>query len=406
DPLRIRAAEGERRDCGPQLGDQLELLVVPVVVEARLTELGAVALRLARDPIQVAVQPGVVVAGVPGDEQVHPDGRLGQPPDLDDPLLQSLGREVPGGEQAEAARLADRRGQLRRRRAPRERREHHRMGELIEDHLSSLPGATTRQRIPRDCHGPGVLEHHFEGTPFTVGIEEELMICDAESLELAQAIEVILGDLPEGLPGEVKPELMQSVLEVATLPCGGVAEAGEQLRTLRRGVREVAARNGLAIGAAGTHPAALYEDQQIVDRPRYKELAAELGWIAEQELIFGTHVHVGVDDAEKAIYVADGMRGYLPLLLGMSTNSPLWRGRKTGMMSSRTPVFRAFPRVGIPPYYGSWEIYSHRVEQMMRGGAIPDYTYLWWDVRPHPNLGTVELRVFDQQTRIEHTIGF
>ena len=100
------------------------------------------------------------------------------------------------------------------------------------------------------------------------------------------------------------------------------------------------------------------------------------------------------------------MRGYLPLLLGMSSNSPLWRGKTTGMMSSRTPVFRAFPRVGVPPYYGTWDIYSHRVEQMMRGGAIPDYTYLWWDVRPHPNLGTVELRVFDQQTRVEHTIAF
>jgi glutamate---cysteine ligase / carboxylate-amine ligase len=253
---------------------------------------------------------------------------------------------------------------------------------------------------------PTVLKHNFSGTPFTLGIEEELMICDAESLELSQSIEVILADLPEDIPGEVKPELMQSVLEVATRPCPDVAAAAEELRALRRIVREVAARNGLAIGAAGTHPAALYEDQLIVDRPRYKELAAELSWIAEQELIFGTHVHVGIDDAEKAIYVADGMRGYLPLLLGMSTNSPLWRGRTTGMMSSRTPIFRAFPRVGIPPYYGSWEIYSHRVEQMMRGGSIPDYTYLWWDVRPHPNFGTVELRVFDQQTRIEHTIGF
>jgi carboxylate-amine ligase len=251
-----------------------------------------------------------------------------------------------------------------------------------------------------------MLEHNFTGTPFTVGVEEELMICDAESLELSQSIEVILGDLPEDLPGEVKPELMQSVLEVATSPCADVAEAAEQLRVLRRTVREVGARNGLAIGAAGTHPAALYEDQLIVDRPRYRELAAELSWIAEQELIFGTHVHIGMDDAEKAIYVADGMRGFLPLLLGMSSNSPLWRGRTTGMMSSRTPVFRAFPRVGIPPYYGRWEIYSHRVEQMMRGGAIPDYTYLWWDVRPHPNLGTVELRVFDQQTRVENTIGF
>ncbi|HEY6638632.1 MAG TPA: YbdK family carboxylate-amine ligase [Solirubrobacterales bacterium] len=251
-----------------------------------------------------------------------------------------------------------------------------------------------------------VLEHNFTGTAFTLGIEEELMICDAESLELAQAIDVILDDLPEDLPGEVKPELMQSVLEVATRPCANITEAADQLRQLRRCVREVAARNGLAIGAAGTHPAAAYEDQLIVDHPRYKQLASELRWIAEQELIFGTHVHVGIDDAEKAIYVADGMRGYLPLLLGMSTNSPLWQGKTTGMMSSRTPVFRAFPRVGIPPYYGNWQIYSHRVEQMMRGGAIPDYTYLWWDVRPHPNLGTVELRVFDQQTRVEHTIGF
>ncbi len=253
---------------------------------------------------------------------------------------------------------------------------------------------------------PAVLEHNFTGTPFTLGIEEELMICDAETLELSQSIETILGDLPAALPGEVKPELMQSVLEVATRPCRDVSEAGEQLRSLRRTVREVAAKNGLAIGAAGTHPAALYEDQLIVDRPRYRELAQELSWIAEQELIFGTHVHVGIDGAEKAIYVADGMRGYLPLLLGMSSNSPLWRGKTTGMMSSRTPVFRAFPRVGVPPYYGTWDIYSHRVEQMMRGGAIPDYTYLWWDVRPHPNLGTVELRVFDQQTRVEHTIAF
>ena len=253
---------------------------------------------------------------------------------------------------------------------------------------------------------PGVLDHKFDGTPFTLGIEEELMICDAETLDLAQAIDVILGDLPEGIKGYVKPELMQSVLEVATLPCSDITEAGGQLRQLRRTVREVAARNGLAIGAAGTHPSALYADQLIVDNPRYRELAAELRWIAEQELIFGTHVHVGIDDAEKAIYIADGMRGYLPLLLGMSTNSPLWQGKTTGMMSSRTPVFRAFPRVGIPPYYGNWQIYSHRVEQMMKGGAIPDYTYLWWDVRPHPNLGTVELRVFDQQTRVEHTIGF
>lgn len=251
-----------------------------------------------------------------------------------------------------------------------------------------------------------MLEHSFSGTAFTLGVEEELMICNAGSLDLAQAIESILADVPEDLPGEVKPELHQSVLEVATSPCAGVAEAGRELAAMRRCVRELAAAQGLAIGAAGTHPWARWEDQEIVNHPRYQNLVAELRWIARRELIFGTHVHVGIDDPEKAIYVADGMRGYLPLLLAMSSNSPLWRGNVTGLMSSRISVFRSFPRNGVPPYYGTWENYSHRVEQMIRGGAIPDYTYLWWDVRPHPDFGTVELRVFDQQTRIEHTVGF
>ena len=114
---------------------------------------------------------------------------------------------------------------------------------------------------------------------------------------------------------------------------------------------------------------------------------------------------MAIDGPDKAIYVADGIRRYLPLLLALSANSPFWRGDRTGMMSSRTPVFRAFPRAGMPPHYGTWETYSNRVEQMMRGGAIEDYTYLWWDVRPHPNLGTVETRIFDQQTTLEHTIA-
>jgi carboxylate-amine ligase len=262
------------------------------------------------------------------------------------------------------------------------------------------------EAVPRLGSRPRVLEHSFSGTAFTLGVEEELMICNAGSLDLAQAIESILADVPEDLPGEVKPELHQSVLEVATSPCAGVAEAGRELAAMRRCVRELAAAQGLAIGAAGTHPWALWEDQEIVNHPRYQNLVAELRWIARRELIFGTHVHVGIDDPEKAIYVADGMRGYLPLLLAMSSNSPLWRGNVTGLMSSRISVFRSFPRNGVPPYYGTWENYSHRVEQMIRGGAIPDYTYLWWDVRPHPDFGTVELRVFDQQTRIEHTVGF
>jgi glutamate---cysteine ligase / carboxylate-amine ligase len=250
-----------------------------------------------------------------------------------------------------------------------------------------------------------VLDHHFTGPPFTIGVEEELMILDADDLDLAQEIETILAAVPAELEGKVKPELMQSVLEIATEPCPDVRTAGDQLRELRRAVAAIGERHGLRLAASGTHPFALWENQKIVDRPRYRELAEELAFIAHQEIIFGTHVHVAIEGPDRAVYVADGIRRYLPLLLALSSNSPFWRGRVTGMMSTRTPIFRAFPRVGIPPHYGTWEAYSNRVEQMMRGGAIEDYTYMWWDVRPHPNLGTVETRIFDQQTTLDHTIG-
>jgi carboxylate-amine ligase len=250
-----------------------------------------------------------------------------------------------------------------------------------------------------------VLEHNFNGPAFTVGVEEELMMIDADGLDLAHGIEAMLADVPDEHGGHVKPELMQSVLEIATGVCPDLACATKELTWLRRMVAEIAENHGMLIGAAGTHPFARWEEQRIVERPRYEELAADLGWIARQEVIFGMHVHVGIRGPDRAIYVADGIRRYLPLLLALSTNSPFWRGERTGMMSSRTPVFRAFPRVGIPPHYGTWEIYSHRVETMVRSGAIEDYTFMWWDVRPHPNLGTVETRIFDQPTRLEHTIS-
>jgi glutamate---cysteine ligase / carboxylate-amine ligase len=250
-----------------------------------------------------------------------------------------------------------------------------------------------------------MLEHSFNGPPFTIGIEEELMLLHEGDLSLAQEIEAVLAAVPPDREGQVKPELMQSVLEIATKPCRSVGAAGEELRALRRMLTGVAEDQGLRVAASGTHPFALWEDQAIVERPRYEELIDQLGFIARQELIFGTHIHVAIEGPDRAIYVADGIRLFLPLLLALSANSPFWRGDLTGMMSSRTPVFRAFPRAGVPPHYGTWEIYSNRVEQMMRGGAIEDYTYLWWDVRPHPNLGTVETRIFDQQTTLEHTIA-
>jgi glutamate---cysteine ligase / carboxylate-amine ligase len=248
------------------------------------------------------------------------------------------------------------------------------------------------------------VDHAFSGPAYTLGVEEELMIVDAETFDLTNAIEALLESArPER--GEVKPELMEAVCEVATEPCGTVAEAGAQLRALRSTVARAAGEHSLAIGSAGTHPFALWEDQRIVARPRYRDLIAGLQFVARQELIFGVHVHIGIDDPEKAIHVANGMRVHVPLLLALSCNSPFWRGDSTGLLSTRTPIFRAFPRVGIPPRYDDWQDYVNRIEFMVDSGAIEDYTYLWYDVRPHPKLGTVEIRAMDAQTRVEHTIS-
>jgi carboxylate-amine ligase len=250
------------------------------------------------------------------------------------------------------------------------------------------------------------MEHRFTGPNYTIGIEEELMILDADTLELSNMIESLLEAVPSGeVPGEVKPELMESVLEIATDVCSNTVEAGRQLRELRRRTREAAAEKGLAIGSAGTHPFAMWEDQRIVARPRYRDLVSALRFVARQEIIFGIHVHVGIDDPDKAIHVANGMRVHVPVLLALSANSPFWRADSTGLASTRTPIFRAFPRVGIPPTYKDWDDYQKRITFMCECNVIQDYTYLWYDVRPHPNLGTVEIRVMDSQTRVEHTLG-
>jgi carboxylate-amine ligase len=246
------------------------------------------------------------------------------------------------------------------------------------------------------------MDHAFKESRFTVGVEEELMIVDAETHDLVNAVEQLLDDAPVGM---IKPELMESVLEIATDPCRDVATAGDQLRTLRRHTNAAAGRRGLAIASAGTHPLGLWEKQRIVGRPRYRALIDELAFVARQELVFGMHVHVGIDDPETAIAVANGLRQYVPILLGLSANSPFWRGEETGLQSTRMPVFKAFPRVGIPPYYADWDDYTARVRRLDDAGMIGNYTYLWWDVRPHPRLGTVEIRAMDGQTSLDHTIA-
>ena len=163
------------------------------------------------------------------------------------------------------------------------------------------------------------MEANFTGPAYTVGIEEELMILDRETLELVNAIDRLQDETPHG---EIKPELMESVLEVSTVPCADLGEADAHLRGLRRQVSDSAQRHGLCIGSAGTHPFAMWEDARVVARPRYRELISSLRFVARQELIFGLHVHIGLDDADKAIHVANGMRVHVPILLALSANSP------------------------------------------------------------------------------------
>ena len=143
----------------------------------------------------------------------------------------------------------------------------------------------------------------------------------------------------------------------------------------------------------------------MVARSRYRDLISGLQFVARQEIIFGIHVHVGIDDPDKAIHVTNGMRVHVPLLLALSANSPFWRGDATGLDSTRTPIFRTFPRVGIPPRYDDYGDWARRIEFMVNSKVIGDYTYLWYDVRPHPNFGTVEVRCMDSQTRVEHTLA-
>ena len=246
------------------------------------------------------------------------------------------------------------------------------------------------------------MDHAFTGPSYTLGIEEELMIVDRENFDLVNAIESLLDASKEH---EIKPELMESVLEIATSPEPNTERAGRQLRRLRSDVRDIAAAKGLLIGSAGTHPFAMWEDQRIVARPRYRDLINALRFVARQELIFGLHVHVGVDDPDKAVHVANGMRVHVPILQALSCNSPFWRADATGLQSTRTPIFRAFPRVGIPPAYDGWAGYQREIAFMVDSGVMEDYTYLWYDVRPHPRFGTVEIRACDAQTRVEHTLA-
>jgi glutamate---cysteine ligase / carboxylate-amine ligase len=252
-----------------------------------------------------------------------------------------------------------------------------------------------------------VMDHKFgQGEAYTLGVEEEYMLLDPETFDLVQRVDTVLAAfVGHEDEAQMKPELMQSTLEVATPVCRTAGEADRELRRLRNAVRTIASDNGLRVGSSGTHPFSLYERQRITARDRYRALVDQMQYVARRELIFGLHVHVAVDDPDKAIHVVNGILLDLPLLLGLSASSPFWRGEPTGLRSTRQPIFAAFPRSGPPPRFRDYEDYASVVGQLEKTGCIADYTHIWWDIRPHPRLGTVEIRICDSVTRVEDAVA-
>jgi glutamate---cysteine ligase / carboxylate-amine ligase len=243
-------------------------------------------------------------------------------------------------------------------------------------------------------------------TAYSLGVEEEFQLLDPESFELVPVVEQLLREVPETDLGQVKRELMQSVVETSTRVCANVGEAVEDLARLRGVVHQGASQVGAVVASAGTTPVSRWEGQAITDKPRYRDIVAKLQWVARRELIFGLHVHVGVDSADKCMYAFNAIRAELPLLLALSVNSPFWQGATTGLQSSRIKVFDAFPRSGMPPAMpGGWDEFESILARGAASGLVPDHTYIWWDVRPHPDFGTIEVRICDAQSRLGDTAG-
>jgi len=249
---------------------------------------------------------------------------------------------------------------------------------------------------------PIAFEGGGEGR-YTIGVEEELHVVDATTGELVSKIDEILSRLPEELAGFVSHEIFQSVLEIKTPPCTTVAEAEGHLREMRSRVGSWAAACGAALASAGTHPFSRYRDQRVTDLERYKKVMEQLRWVAQREVIFGQHVHVAVADEEEAIEAHNRLSEWAPLLLALSSNSPFWQGFDTGYESVRVKIFETFPRSGLPPAFADWAAFESYVDLMVAAGAMENYTYCWWDVRPHAKMGTIELRIPDSQTSLAYS---
>ncbi|HET6596192.1 MAG TPA: carboxylate-amine ligase [Anaerolineales bacterium] len=243
-----------------------------------------------------------------------------------------------------------------------------------------------------------------ETPSFNIGIEEEYQIIDPQTRELKSYITEMLEAGKMTLREQVKAELHQSIVEVGTKVCYTAAEAREELVRLRQGVMELAGRNGLKIAAAGTHPISSWIDQEITPFERYAGVKNDMQILAQQLLIFGTHVHIGIEDPEFLIDAMNVVRYFMPHVLCLSTSSPFWIGQDTGLKSYRSIVFRNFPRTGIPPYFSSYTEFVQYRDTLVNTNSIPDGTKIWFDVRPNYNYPTLEFRICDVCTRVDEAV--
>ncbi|MFT6880792.1 MAG: carboxylate-amine ligase [Algoriphagus sp.] len=239
---------------------------------------------------------------------------------------------------------------------------------------------------------------------FTLGIEEEFQIIDPETRALKSHMSQIVDRGQVILQERIKQEMHQSVVETGTNICQNIQEAREEVQFLRNNVIDLAAEKDLKVAAAGTHPFSDWVDQLITPDERYDQIITEMRDVARGNLIFGLHVHVGIDDRQEAIKLMNDVRYFLPHIHALSANSPFWCGRDTGFMSYRSKVFDKFPRTGIPDYFNSAADYDNYVNLLVKTNCIDNGKKIWWDIRVHPFYPTIEYRICDVPMRTDETI--
>lgn len=246
----------------------------------------------------------------------------------------------------------------------------------------------------------------YDRPNFTLGIEEEYMVIDPETRELKSHLEFEL--LSQGravLEEKVKPEMHGSMLEIGTSVCTNVGELREELQKIRSIVHQLTSRNGLRFGAASTHPFSHWSTQELHPDERYRAIVEDMQVLARSLLIFGMHVHVGIENRETQIQIMNEMRYFLPHILALSTNSPFWTGFDTGLQSYRSKVFERFPRTGIPDPFQSWGEYESYIKLLVKTRCVDNAKRVWWDIRPHPSFPTLEIRICDVPMTLDESIA-